>query len=580
MVVLAGISTSLLFMVIAVAGTHLTLGLGVGWWFRGRRLNANSDLQARRTGDALQKIQELAAGITRDVGEHTQRVGEISQAVTAAEALGDGPLGEAIAAAMAQFVEVNAQLQNKLQTAESKLQEQTTKIQHHIAEARTDALTGLANRRAFDDELQRRFAEYERHKTPVSLLLVDVDHFKKFNDTHGHQAGDEVLRGVARVLFESMREVDLVARYGGEEFAVVFPSTTAEEARQTVELTRMAIASVTFKSGQTDLRVTVSGGLTEIRPGDTIPALIQRADEALYASKTAGRNRCHLHTGDACIPLSQDESAEAKSDTAAIEPSSKMSAAKDVKKATSSMEPAKTAAETRLAASPKPVPLAASSTSSQFSAADPPPDFATENSPLAASLEYRNQTHVIAPQNDGSRTDPVTGLRNRQAFSEDLRRRVAEWQRFSTPTSLMLVEIDGLRRLSQTLGQETGNTLLRAATQFLITAMREMDLVARYEGAQFVLILPGTELINAVQAAERIRNAVAFCTLRMGANALNFTISAGVAEAMPGDDMDTLLNRTAAALGASIDAGGNCTFFHDGMFRQHASALLEVVAPA
>src|SRR6185295_20304286 len=95
----------------------------------------------------------------------------------------------------------------------------------HAADARTDALTRLANRRAFDDELERRFNEWKRLRVPYTLLMADVDHFKKFNDTHGHQAGDEVLKGVAKTLKDTMREMDFVARYGGEEFAAVLPVT-------------------------------------------------------------------------------------------------------------------------------------------------------------------------------------------------------------------------------------------------------------------------------------------------------------------------------------------------------------------
>src|SRR6185503_7619557 len=106
---------------------------------------------------------------------------------------------------------------------------------------RTDALTGLANRRAFDDELNRRFAEWQRRKTMFSLLILDVDHFKKFNDTHGHQAGDAVLTGVAATLRQTFREMDLVARYGGEEFAAILPVTNLTEALRAAERARAAI---------------------------------------------------------------------------------------------------------------------------------------------------------------------------------------------------------------------------------------------------------------------------------------------------------------------------------------------------
>ena len=98
-------------------------------------------------------------------------------------------------------------------------------MQTLLAETRTDALTLLANRRAFDDELAKRCAEFRRQGRTFSLTIVDVDRFKNFNDTYGHRAGDEVLRNVAKVLRRKMRETDIVARYGGEEFAIIHPGT-------------------------------------------------------------------------------------------------------------------------------------------------------------------------------------------------------------------------------------------------------------------------------------------------------------------------------------------------------------------
>ena len=111
----------------------------------------------------------------------------------------------------------------------------------------SDALTGVANRRAFEYELRRRLTEWNRRNTPLSLTFVDVDHFKKFNDTYGHRAGDAVLCGVARRLRETIRETDLVVRYGGEEFAIVMPDTTLEVAKEVAERARFAIEESRFQ---------------------------------------------------------------------------------------------------------------------------------------------------------------------------------------------------------------------------------------------------------------------------------------------------------------------------------------------
>ena len=159
--------------------------------------------------------------------------------------------------------------------------------------ARTDALTGLPNRRALEDELSRCAARARREKNWLSLVALDVDHFKKFNDTHGHAAGDAVLATMGRVLTEQCRKGDMPARYGGEEFSVVLPNTNAVGANVVAERIRRALeASETLFEGK-KLKFTSSIGVASaLAEGvEPVAALAARADEALYAAKRAGRNR-------------------------------------------------------------------------------------------------------------------------------------------------------------------------------------------------------------------------------------------------------------------------------------------------
>ncbi|MDM7461620.1 MAG: GGDEF domain-containing protein [bacterium] len=152
----------------------------------------------------------------------------------------------------------------------------------------TDGLTGLHNHRAFQDYLEEQFQTAMHKKQPLSLILMDVDHFKQYNDTYGHQAGDEVLRRVAQILKQSVRDGDFVARYGGEEFAVVLPRTDAENAVQVAERLREAIASAEW----TLRPITGSFGVASIRPDmETRREIIESADQALYEAKRGGRNR-------------------------------------------------------------------------------------------------------------------------------------------------------------------------------------------------------------------------------------------------------------------------------------------------
>lgn len=156
---------------------------------------------------------------------------------------------------------------------------------HHISTQ--DGLTGVANRRSFDETLALEWRRAARNGNPLSLLLLDIDHFKAFNDTAGHQAGDDCLRGVAQTLLESLhRATDVVARYGGEEFTILLPETDEAHAR--------TIANTLRERIERDGVVTVSIGVATIHPSrdlDGVERFVKRADEALYEAKRLGRNR-------------------------------------------------------------------------------------------------------------------------------------------------------------------------------------------------------------------------------------------------------------------------------------------------
>jgi two-component system, cell cycle response regulator len=166
--------------------------------------------------------------------------------------------------------------------------------------ATTDGLTGLMNRRTLNAQLTARVREAQRYRRPLSLLLVDIDHFKKVNDTHGHPAGDAVLRGVAAVARAQARETDVVARYGGEEMAVVLPETDAAGARAIAERLRAAVEGTAHATEHGTLRVTISVGVaTWPGGGQSADELLTTADRALYRAKQTGRNRVESGPGKA-----------------------------------------------------------------------------------------------------------------------------------------------------------------------------------------------------------------------------------------------------------------------------------------
>ena len=161
--------------------------------------------------------------------------------------------------------------------------------------AETDALTGLHNRHWFTDVFPKQLELCERTGQHAALLMVDIDHFKRVNDTYGHLVGDDALRHIGLLLRRNLRGTDLCARFGGEEMVVLMPGTDIHQARLTAERLRENIANATLQlsDGRT-LSLTVSGGIAQWQPGMAVDALIRDADEALYRAKTAGRNQIAL----------------------------------------------------------------------------------------------------------------------------------------------------------------------------------------------------------------------------------------------------------------------------------------------
>ncbi|MEX2461982.1 MAG: diguanylate cyclase [Paenibacillaceae bacterium] len=159
-----------------------------------------------------------------------------------------------------------------------------------------DPLTGIFNRRYFDNQMQLELKRIERFPAPISLAFIDIDHFKKVNDTYGHSVGDLVLQAMAHTLQESVRSTDLVARFGGEEFVIIFPNTNGQQATALIQniLNKIRRSPITEHEGQA-FNITFSAGIAEWQPGSDGHKWIQTADETMYKAKVQGRNRCLLY---------------------------------------------------------------------------------------------------------------------------------------------------------------------------------------------------------------------------------------------------------------------------------------------
>ena len=258
-----------------------------------RLRNLRVDLAEHQANEALSRLCSLVSQMSLDIHEHTALIEEIQRELNVSGT--DDP--DVLIHAMVRLADTNKATQERLASAERKLREEAKEIASHASEARTDALTLLPNRRAFDEELARRIAEADRLGGDLCAVMIDIDHFKHFNDEYGHPAGDEVLQTIGRVLGRAIRQMDLVARYGGDEFAALMPTSSFEDAQCGARRIREVIENSIVHFEDRTLRVTASVGLAERLTGEDGLSLIKRADEALYASKKAGRNCICWHDG-------------------------------------------------------------------------------------------------------------------------------------------------------------------------------------------------------------------------------------------------------------------------------------------
>jgi diguanylate cyclase (GGDEF)-like protein len=182
-------------------------------------------------------------------------------------------------------------------------QEELQADQRLLELATTDALTELSNRGMFNREVQKEFDRARRYKRELSIVIFDIDHFKKFNDAYGHQTGDYVLKEIGRLVRLNQRSNDICSRYGGEEFALLLPETSLDGALINAERLRQSVEHNPFKHGDNICKVTISLGLATQEPAmNTCEDLIKAADKALYRSKTDGRNRVSYAQNGELIP--------------------------------------------------------------------------------------------------------------------------------------------------------------------------------------------------------------------------------------------------------------------------------------
>jgi diguanylate cyclase len=280
----------------------------------------NADLYKRYFGGAEDHVDVLETGgrlqavidqVSRYLDDHTGEIGSFGHTLDhISNAMGGSQPQEKVRALVADLVKETQSMAQRNYNLESRLgriANEVTELRENLQavqrEALTDALTGIPNRKFFDTRLQEAAREALSEGEAVSLVLCDIDHFKRFNDTYGHQIGDQVLRLVARTLSDSVKGRDTPARFGGEEFAIILPRTNLQQAAIVADQIRNGVMRRRFvgKDTRDDYGgVTLSFGVAQYRANEDLADLIGRADAALYHAKREGRNRVssELNAGD------------------------------------------------------------------------------------------------------------------------------------------------------------------------------------------------------------------------------------------------------------------------------------------
>jgi diguanylate cyclase len=263
--------------------------------------DSSENERVRQAGDKIQTTIKTVSGMVSNVKEATSKyntrltdmTGAISKKGTLTREDIEGIISDVMEGTQ-DMMRHNLTLEEELGRSSKAMRELQRDLDLVRKEALTDGLTNLSNRKAFDAEIRRIARDAGKDGQTFSLMMMDIDHFKSFNDSYGHQVGDQVLRLVARTLVDGVKGRDMAARFGGEEFAIILPETNLQAAIRVAENLRKAVAGkevINRNTGDKLGRITLSGGIAQYVDGEAVEDLIERADAALYTAKHNGRNQ-------------------------------------------------------------------------------------------------------------------------------------------------------------------------------------------------------------------------------------------------------------------------------------------------
>ena len=271
------------------------------------RLTDRIDNVGAQVMDEIEQVMAMIDAAAGSASNYSESLADVSLKLgSAGDRDGLRAIVEGLVRSTKEMEHTNQSLEARLKASKQEINALQQNLEAVRTESLTDPLTSLANRKYFDQALDKAIAEAEETGEPLSLMLTDIDHFKKFNDTYGHLTGDQVLRLVALSVKQNVKGQDIAARYGGEEFVVVLPTTPLRSALTVSDQIRRAVMTKELmkrSTGEHLGRVTISIGVATLHKGETAQQLIERADACLYAAKRGGRNRVVCETDPEVAPV-------------------------------------------------------------------------------------------------------------------------------------------------------------------------------------------------------------------------------------------------------------------------------------
>ncbi len=386
-------------------------------------------------------------------------------------------------------------LRQRLGRVEAHNHELSLQLEARSNESQTDGLTGVANRRSFDREFAERCLAAQQSHCPLTLVFIDIDHFKSVNDCFGHHVGDAVLRGLARLLKKNVPHGVLLARYGGEEFSIVFMGLSIDDAIAAIEHLRKIVSETQFCYEGKRLGLTISCGLAQLDNHEHSEHLLQRADAAMYASKQAGRNRTfwdsgqQLHVASTAAPcIDEFNSNNELEHTCSI-----------VELSTKNIDPTTDAEQDRM-------------------------------------LNSLSRRTTRANWCDGA------------MLFWNIRQRLAEWKGGGERFCVMALEVDDGPQIAQSYGIVALHFMMRAQLLHLDATLRDMDIVGRIGSSRLVVVFPRAELASLTPIFRRLRDTMDRFVFPVSHHLLEYSVSIGVTEADEQDEPQRILGRAEEAL--------------------------------